>query len=748
MNNNIFKSMRRSLLFAIAATVVIIGFTACSEDTIMTQDATAPANSYKVVIPANMGGKDTRAIAYNSETGGYDATFETTDYIFVFNLTKNAEGRKKEEDSDWWEPTHLRPDANGKTANLVGELAFAVYDEQTGTYTAITPEVDDELMLFYNINQYLYYSRSYPDGYNDKDIADYAIAKVKITSIDDGVIKTERSSFWNPQSIYKINFTGIASDIKIKKVLIQSNQNKLVSSYEPTRLDRQEFFGNVSYDYGEAGTDQREQIFMLRFADPNDGNEPIIESAPGDEITFMALGSDGNYYIGSKTITTDVENGKYYQAELAMGNAGLAMTLTNHTTEETVVVVDSWTQIYSKDAAYTLENTGYDNGFNWYGGVNTLTLKNVSLSTRYNAILVYTEKDDIDNTKNHYLVLDGENTLNCAAGYYMPDALVVGENCSLYISETSADSKLNMTTSFSLNDNSTATIESGVVNVNGYLALWGNATMNVEGGVLTAGEIVTSGNGCCKISKSGKVRIPMNINIREGLIKAASGYILNTAKEDDYTVYKVTAADPYEEPKALSSATAADLGKIIGSDGNVHVLNWDLPEGVRPVAMISSISSTGHGLALALERIRVNDCESFTWDASDEPNNGKTAIEILQAWSESNSVTFGTWRFATEAEWQQMVLNFQINGDAIEAGDDMVAEGLVAKLKQTGIFRDYLSAWTGETGDEEDRWISIYIDNRLWDEESQDFYMGPFILKTSRWCDPRETHNILPALEF
>jgi hypothetical protein len=95
-----------------------------------------------------------------------------------------------------------------------------------------------------------------------------------------------------------------------------------------------------------------------------------------------------------------------------------------------------------------------------------------------------------------------------------------------------------------------------------------------------------------------------------------------------------------------------------------------------------------------------------------------------------------------------MVLNFQINGDAIEAGDDMVAEGLVAKLKQTGIFRDYLSAWTGETGDEEDRWISIYFDNRLWDEESHDFYMGPFILKTSRWCDPRETHNILPALEF
>ena len=145
-----------------------------------------------------------------------------------------------------------------------------------------------------------------------------------IMSIDGGVIKTEPSSFWNPQSIYKINFKGIGSDVKIKKVTISSEQYKLVNGYNPTNIDYPNSFGSVNYIYADKGTDQRELTFMLRFADDpySDG-----ESTSGDVISFVALGSDGQYYKGTKSVTTKLENGKYYQAEVAMEDAGLAMTL-------------------------------------------------------------------------------------------------------------------------------------------------------------------------------------------------------------------------------------------------------------------------------------------------------------------------------------------------------------------------------------------------------------------------------------
>ena len=169
------------------------------------------------------------------------------------------------------------------------------------------------------------------DWYYNSDIADYAIASVKITSIDGGVIKTEPSSFWNPQSIYKINFKGIGSDVKIKKVTIGSEQRKLVSYYRPTDVGWPNEFGNVTYIYKEEGIAQDDLIFLLRFAD-NSNDDQETESTSGDVITFMALGSDGHYYKGTKSVTTDLENGKYYQAEVAMEDAGLAMTLTNNTT--------------------------------------------------------------------------------------------------------------------------------------------------------------------------------------------------------------------------------------------------------------------------------------------------------------------------------------------------------------------------------------------------------------------------------
>lgn len=708
MNNNIIKSLRRTLLNTVAAAVVSIGFTACADEIFETQNNTAPANTYKISIPASIGGGDTRAIAYNSQTGGYDATFEVSDFVFVYDVTKKAEGRKQSGGD--WIATNLRPDENGKKVNLIGELAFAVYNSQTSTYSPVTPEIGDELMLFYNSTQNIYYN------IQGNSIADYAIAKVKITSINDGVITTGPSSFQNPQSIYKINFTGLASTLKIKNVLIQSAQKKLVWSYQPVNLDDgPDFFGNVSYIYAAEGTDQHELTFMLRFSD-----NPNYPSTSGDEITFLALGSDGHNYRGTKNVSSDLDNGKYYQADMAMTDAGLAMKLTNTTTGETVELnkLNRWNKISTTDAAYVATNTGYDTSFEWYGGDKKLTFKNLSIYNSNGVFEIYSNENSED-SKIHYLVLDGENTFGCIQDV---SALNVSRNNTLIISALSKG-KLNITG-------------------NGYINLEENTKLIIEGGEVKVDQYIRR-HSSARVFLSGDTKLSIKTENVDDFIKAANGYILQTAKEDDYTVYTVKAADPYEQPKALSSATSADLGKIIGSDGNIHVLNWDLPNGISPVAMIASISSTGHGLAIAMEAIRKNSDDyrnGFSWDNSGEANDGKTATEIFQNWATNNEVSFGTWRIPSKSDCQDMILGCRIDGDATVASDEnMTSNGFGTKLVAAGICTDdyfYFGTWTSTSGQDGE----IYLGTNK--SENGSFVAGFYNSSFS------STTTIFPVLEF
>ena len=528
MNKYMMKSLRQAMLSTAAAALVSIGFTACSDETFVTQKSTVPADSYQVIIPASKGGAGTRAITYNSETGGYDATFEVTDRILVYNVTQKAEGRKVTDGI-----TPLYPDAKGKTANLVGDLGFSRWDE-TGTLVVITPAVGDELLLLYN-NRYWYWGFDF--DYNNgtgENLPDYAIAKVTIESINEGVIKTTAASFENPQSAYRINFTGIGSGVKIKKVNIESKQNNLVSSYYPTDIEGPHYFSNVDYTYDGEGTDQHVLTFMLRFAD-NPNNDT---SGSGDVISFRALGSDGHYYFGTKTVTNELVEGLYYLAEVPLTDVGLALTLTNSTTDQQVEVFDR-NNIYTKDAGYTIKNTGYNNIFQWYGGSNTLTLKGVTMNSKMGCLSVYTHDSDPENTKEHYLLLDGENTLTGPEDYYS-QAMTVYENSTLHISETSSGGELIVSPSMGIRNNAKVILESGVVTINGYLN--------------------ENDNSSFIISKGGKLRIPNDAWIREGGIKAADGYVLMISQDGDYKVYSAIEDDGSGRAKSIWVTPTAVLG--------------------------------------------------------------------------------------------------------------------------------------------------------------------------------------------
>lgn len=706
MNNNINKYLRLSMLISIAAVVVSIGFTACTDDTFVTEkQETAPVKGYQFSIPANMGGDQTRAIAYNSQTGGYDATFETTDKISVYNVTKQASSNNG-----------LSPDADGKKANLVGNLTFSKFDNNTYQPTEVSPEVGDVLYLGYKGNG-VFYSRNFSNEWESDD-ADFAVATVKITAINDGLITTEPATFVNQQSIYKISFTGLASNVLIKKVIIHSDHNVLVSSYYPNQGEWATGVGDVTYTYAGEGTDKHDLNFMLRF----DYTLPQAEEATGnDKITFSLQCSDGHYYVGSKAAPDNgFMNSKYYEATVALEDMGLALALTDDATGNPVefdVIIDS------QKGAYTLSNNGYESEIEWRGGPKTLTFKNLSVQSNYGILRVMASYTAPDNSKEHFLVLNGENYLYSTKG---STAIDIWENCSLTISAATPTSSLALggDTRINLSSGAVLTINSGELYVGGYVSYWSDS------------RII--------IGKDGKLRAQY---ITPSIVKAASGYVLKTAVIDNITEFTVTPADPYQEPKALSEATTADIGKLIGSDGYMHVLHWDLPNGVKPVGVIADISSTGHGLAFATNRVEKKIQEPwggiytnryFSWDNSDSGNNGKTTLEIFNEWATSNSVSFGTWRIPTMGDFQKMIINFRIDGDATDASyENMISNGFKAKLISAGLeIYEYIDFWTS-TKEE----AQIYMSMRTPEPNTCTcFFYGI--------GDEAKTSVLLPVLEF
>jgi hypothetical protein len=166
--------------------------------------------------------------------------------------------------------------------------------------------------------------------------------------------------------------------------------------------------------------------------------------------------------------------------------------------------------------------------------------------------------------------------------------------------------------------------------------------------------------------------------------------------------------------------------------------------------MIASISSTGHGLAISMNKVKVNSASAFTWDNTGSDNNGKDVGKIFDDWNAANSVAFGTWRIASKADWQNMVISCRIDGDANDTGDHMVAEGLVERLKQAGIFEDDWNCWTFAS-DESNMVAWMNLNNKEWDEEKKEYCSGPWVLE----CISIDINNasvlyfsILPVLEF
>ena len=91
---------------------------------------------------------------------------------------------------------------------------------------------------------------------------------------------------------------------------------------------------------------------------------------------------------------------------------------------------------------------------------------------------------------------------------------------------------------------------------------------------------------------------------------------------------------------ALSAVTTADINKIVTTDGYVYASPGDVPTGKTAAAKIAYVSSTGHGLALAL----ADESGFMQWLAAKNACAGHTP-----------TVSGGTWSLPTKDQWNNMM---------------------------------------------------------------------------------------------
>ena len=316
--------LRTAGLSLAATAVALCGMTACTNDDNIIADEPAteqPAavTTYQVSIPATIGGDGTtRAVDYNSQTGGLDATFTTADNIVVY-LNKGAQSCYSTESKDVYSKLH--PDQAGKSANLTGTMKFVRnYSYDTSEPLAwATLEVNDQLTLYYNTANGVFDYSGQTGTLAGLSGYDFAEATVTVesatgTSTDGYTATTTKAQFENAQSMFRLAFSGLPTGVGVKNVTVSSAGGKLHTRNVST--------GDVSITLDDAArTANGEGVVYaaLRF--------DALGSGETDDVTFYVTGTDDVLYTATKTSPSGgFANGKYYKSSITLAPAPTVLT--------------------------------------------------------------------------------------------------------------------------------------------------------------------------------------------------------------------------------------------------------------------------------------------------------------------------------------------------------------------------------------------------------------------------------------
>jgi len=160
--------------------------------------------------------------------------------------------------------------------------------------------------------------------------------------------------------------------------------------------------------------------------------------------------------------------------------------------------------------------------------------------------------------------------------------------------------------------------------------------------------------------------------------------------------YQTTLTMSPRYPLALSSATAEDdLGAVVCSDGTLSVEKAAAPTGKTAVGILGKVSSTGHGLILALK-----DANSQKWSLaisnwSSVTTYAGTTLKVLASGARGSLTSYTTLGSTTVSDWAlaQRVDYIDIfkNLGSTTGGDARTYDAKVNAYITTGVGGDAIS---------------------------------------------------------
>jgi len=600
---------RKNYIFSLASALLMgtmaLSLTACSsEDNIVNniqQPAQGEVHTYTVSIPATFSDNaGTRAVAFdnNGSTPAITAKFVEDEKVYVFNKNSNHPQLL----SGYLVVKNVSADM--KSCELQGQLTGLI-------------DPDDEVMLFYNLNNTnsnIYDYNNFYYDYNDQvgtaaSCVDGAMATMKVKEIDasnnykmtfyattDNTKTQAKAVFANVQSMFRFQFAdkdAPTTPIKVKTLNIQS-KNVGLAQRRLFPIMSTEFFTTSGGINVTPATATDDYLYVALCFDEN--------NASAHELYFCVTDDAGNAYKGCKSAPTEgFKNGKYYYNTAPITLEKQSAPTITWTTPSTAVAADA-SFIYSFNVGgggvgvtpydITVSGACKGYGFEITSSGNTGTIRLQNLNATWKNANPTTPFISVTNG-DVLFELTGANSITCNTYYAIHGGGNVKFSC------TGASATLTVTASRS--------DLCGILGDSNYEQSQGAGAYNYY---LTTTELVTSQ-------------------------LAAPGYtVTRSARTDNvdgtytwtYTVSPVTL-----------TLTSPAVGQVIGSDGKNYAYA-SLPSGMTAVAKICYVNGE-HGLALAL---------------ADEGNmNWNNAISTCAA--HTPAFTGGTWKLATQDEWNNMM---------------------------------------------------------------------------------------------
>ena len=168
-------------------------------------------------------------------------------------------------------------------------------------------------------------------------------------------------------------------------------------------------------------------------------------------------------------------------------------------------------------------------------------------------------------------------------------------------------------------------------------------------------------------------------------LTAGTHYVWYYVKADDTHVDSEISASGIEVTVAvaytlLSAATASDVGKVVCAAGHLHTAKTAVPTGCTAVGILGKVTSTGHGLILALqdasnqEQATINGWTSVITYASTTlkllPDN--TARGSLASYTTLGTTTVSNWCVAQKNDYVAIFTNLGSTTGSPKTYDDNV----------------------------------------------------------------------------